>query len=149
MYRLASHLYFYLLGSISTTPNSTRPNSPFEDITIPAAAENISSPDEDNEDSTENTELDVGKDTESTDNSALDLDDCDSKKNLQTGSFPGKRNEDTEEKNERCISNEEYSVPNKLAKVDGRDKVVSESSKTSHNTSSKLKPGTSLLLKRK
>jgi hypothetical protein len=144
---LAPNLYFYLLGSISTTPNSTRPNSPFEDTTIPAAVEHISSPDEDNENSTENTELDVGKDMESID--TVDLHDCDAKKNLQPGSFHGKNIEDTDQTNESCTINEDYSVPNKVAKVDESDKAVSSSSNMSQNTSAKVKPGTSLLLKRK
>ena len=77
----------------------------------------------------------------------VDLHDCDAKKNLQPGSFPGKNIEDTEETNESCTINEDYSVPNKVAKVDESDKA--SSSNMSQNTSVKVKPGTSLLLKRK
>merc|ERR1719323_1023293 len=49
-------------GSISSTPNSTRPNSPFEGITIPATPESSTSSEADPEDLTENIELDVGED---------------------------------------------------------------------------------------
>ena len=115
-------------GSSTTTPDSTRPSSPFEEITIPAIVESTPSSEVDTDDLAQNIELDVGEEAEnierlrpSTNVKSL------LKENLE----------------------EEYSVPLKKSKVERCTDKASTSNNSVGTRAAKVKPGTSLLLKRK
>lgn len=115
-------------GSVSTTPDSTRPSSPFEEITIPAIVESTPSSEVDTDDLSQNIELDVGEEDENIERLRPSTN-CKSvlKENLE----------------------EEYSVPPKKSKVERCNVKPSTSNNLVGTRAAKVKPGTSLLLKRK
>ena len=180
---------FHCIGSLSVTPNSTRPNSPLEGITIPATvAENVIEESEDlcidkskntqnpvnrsmnikvqNDIATEeqvssdehttqsvgSTDIDVGIDTPAINCPNLNSSSIQDQKTLQVFESENLPKKDIEEdkgvENEMC-STPDYSVPTKRYKVEERTSTSPTLSTSSLNKSSKVKPGTSLLLKRK
>ena len=140
-------------GSVSTTPNSTRPNSPFEGITIPETIESTTSSEADVEDFANNIELDVGKDEENTDRSkSLSNPKSLSQETLGTQSESKLDNENDIEmdKNKSSnLSNDELMVPAKKLKIEANNGKASKTNTSVGTRSAKVKPGTSLLLKRK
>ena len=119
---------FFHQGSVSTTPDSTRPSSPFEEITIPAIVESKPSSEVDTDDLSQNIELDVGEEDENIERLRPSTN-CKSvrKENLE----------------------EEYSVPPKKSKMERCNVKPSTSNNLVGTRAAKVKPGTSLLLKRK
>ena len=119
---------FFHQGSVSTTPDSTRPSSPFEEITIPAIVESTPSSEVDTDDLSQNIELDVGEEDENIE------------RLRPSTNFKSVLKENLEE---------EYSVPPKKSKVERCNVKLSTSNNLVGTRAAKVKPGTSLLLKRK
>ena len=147
---------FNFTGSLSTTPNSTRPNSPLEGISIPVTPEGSVSDEKLSQegnlsDSMETPDLDVGNDIEGNDGttsnipSAQDQTTCKSSESEQLALEENAYDKDTIK--ETSISATDYSLPTKIAKIDTSATAVS--SKFKQKKTAKVKAGTSLLLKRK
>lgn len=146
-------MYYYITGSASTTPSSTRANSPIEEITIPATVENTNSSEIDAEELTENIELDVGEEEGNTDGSKRSTEMKTTCKESQVSSSVAIPT--TKEKEKECkkkisyTNNEESPIPEKKSKLEGSNRETSHTNIPTGMRSMRVKPGTSLLLKRK
>ena len=146
-------LYYYISGSASTTPSSTRANSPIEEITIPATVENTNSSEMDAEELTENIELDVGEEEGNTDSSKHSTEmktTCKGSQVSQSVAIPAMEEKEKEcKKKISCTNKEESSIPEKKSKLEGSNMETSHVNVTTGMRPMRVKPGTSLLLKRK